>query len=521
MNIKGILYFTLLVLGTSGCSKEFLEAEPQGSQISERTINRYNKEIPEVGAQLTEAIFNGLYAWMYTPGAGGTDEHSDFGQKSFDLRLDILSGDFVKILPGYGHFTQLQELKSTTDYTNLENYIPWRFYYRLIFTANRIIKTIGGNDAQPTTPETMSSFGQALAMRAFSYYYLTQLFASEYKPEADLCPLLTSVKDLDKPVATQAEIYEQIIKDFKRAIELLSEAEKKNKRRADKYQVNSDVAKAYLAYTFAAMGNYEEVEKLTQEIIMSKAYSPFTIKDILYPHYDKVDSTKEIYGPKTEKSGMGNSKLPGVMWGIAINPDMRINLRSFPGMINFFYYSYAAAGDGLHLSDAIKFHDGDLRKHQFVDGLPINKFYHKGRTKFGVREVEDDYIYLRYDEMILLDVEAKAMLNKDEEARKELKEYLKDRFEKPDNLSYLDNLSGEQLKDEVYLQIRTEFVGEGRSLMAARRFKKEITYGANRYDVHNRGKKINYNDPALSFKIPENERLNNINLYKKPTSEKQ
>lgn len=132
--------------------------------------------------------------------------------------------------------------------------------------------------------------------------------------------------------------------------------------------------------------------------------------------------------------------------------------------------------------------------------------------------LEADYVYMRYDEVILLNAEANAFLGNDAEARKVLKDYLS---YAPDgaksrvaDTSYLDALSGQGLKDEIYHQIRIEFLGDGRSLFALRRFKKTAEFGTNRADLQWQGKSMRYDDPRMSFKIPENEEVNNPNLYK-------
>lgn len=516
---------TALLLVSAGCSKDFLTTTPEGGEVGSSKIEKYNKENPSVGANIQDALAKGLYSWMYTQEAGGLNgNHSDFGQKSIDLCLDVLSGDFVKYkIDDYGWFGDLQQYQVTASKTANYNYMPWRYFYRMVFTANGIIDGLGGDEANPESAEARHSLGQALGVRGYAYFYLTQCFSSEYKPNDALVPIYRSLKEIDNPVSTQKEVYDRTIADLSRAAELLKDFSK-----TSAYEISADVAKVYLAYTYAAMGEYDKVKSLTEEIMGSGKYLPFSLNDILYPQplkFYKDKSGNQHLGDPVESCGMGDASLPGVMWGVDITEDMGLNLVSYWGQIDLFSYSYTAAGEPFVCNEKLyaSIPEGDRRKAQYFmlgEGkiLPLNKFYHKDRTIMKQYILEADYVYMRYDEVILLNAEANAFLGNDAEARKVLKDYLS---YAPDgaksrvaDTSYLDALSGQSLKDEIYHQIRIEFLGEGRSLFALRRFKKTAEFGTNRADLQWQGKSMRYDDPRMSFKIPENEEVNNPNLYK-------
>ena len=116
---------------------------------------------------------------------------------------------------------------------------------------------------------------------------------------------------------------------------------------------------------------------------------------------------------------------------------------------------------------------------------------------------------MRSDEFYLLNAEAKARLNQDAAARTTLKAYLADRVT---NISYLDALSGRRLLDEIYLQTRIELWGEGKAYFAMKRSKRPVVRGSNH--LFEAGKTIPYDDPRLTFVIPQAEVLNNPNLNK-------
>ena len=155
------------------------------------------------------------------------------------------------------------------------------------------------------------------------------------------------------------------------------------------------------------------------------------------------------------------------------------------------------------LQDQIK--DTDIRKGQFTSiGRPSFKFFDPARVIGGQRTVTTDYVYMRIEEMYLLNAEAKAMLGSDQDARTMLKTLLTIRGV---DGAYLDALSGVALQKEIYLQTRIEFWGEGKTYLAMKRNKATVTRGSNH--LYFAGDSFQYNDDKLTFEIPQNEILNN------------
>jgi hypothetical protein len=203
------------------------------------------------------------------------------------------------------------------------------------------------------------------------------------------------------------------------------------------------------------------------------------------------------------------------MWGVDITLANDLDLVSWWGVMDLFTYSYAWAGDPKVIDDGLyaSIREDDLRKNQFVDQKnngelwPTNKFFAPARIEGGQRAVTTDYLYMRVDEMYLLNAEAKAKLGQDGLARDRIKELLALRIA---DFSYVDALSGQALQDEIYLQTRIEFWGEGKSYLAMKRNKATITRGSNH--LFFAGQSFAYNADELSFPIPQAEVLNNPNL---------
>ncbi|WP_417445102.1 RagB/SusD family nutrient uptake outer membrane protein [Joostella sp.] len=479
------IYFTALVgaLTLTSCGDDFLETEPtefiSSDQIDEAT---------ELNPSTQEGTVRGLYATMFTTGSGGTDlDHDDFGQKGYDIYTDMLSGDMVLAGLTYGWYSDISQLQSTIDYTDNANYKPWRYYYRIILGANMVIKTLGGNDFIPDTDEGKYGMGQAKAMRAYSYFYLANLFTEGYNPTEEILPIYTEAEEENQPLSTTDEVYSLIINDLNDAISLLSTFE-----RANKSEVNQWVAKGLLAYTYASMGKNAEVKTITNDIITNGGFI--------------LANEEEALG------GFNNVGSKGWMWGTDITLDNGLDLVSWWGQVDLFTYSYAWAGDPKSIDDGLyeSIREDDVRKDQFVDAygdgvlFPLNKFYAPGREVGGQRSVETDYVYMRIAEMYLLHAEAAAKTGDEGTAIQSLKVLLNERVEDP---SYVDALSGQALLDEIYLQTRIELWGEGKSYLAMKRNKATITRGPNHLSFA--GESFSYDDDRLSFDIPQDEIQNN------------
>lgn len=474
----------LLLLGVS-CSKDFLEKEPTEFLTADQI-----EEAAEKNPAVVRGTLTGIYSLMIETFTGGTTGHDDFGHKSYDIYGDMLSGDMALSVSTYGWYrSNITEFQATTDYTNLDNYQVWRYYYRIIRSANTVIDALGGNEAVPELEENKYILGQAKAIRAHSYFYLTQYFTETYNPSAEILPIYDDLGDQNGPKVATSEIFNLIESDLTSAIDLLD-----GFNRTGKNEINKYVAKGILAYVYAYQGDkWQQVFDLTGDIMTNGGFT--------------LMSSEEVLG------GFNNLGTPGWMWGIDLTIDTDLALVSWWGQIDYFSYSYAAAGDAKAIDSGLyaEIPDDDVRKAQFyapagsyLDLMPINKFYAPAREPMGQNPVVTDYVFMRVAEMYLLHAEAAARLGNDAVAVSTLKELLSERI--PD-ASYVDGLSGQALLDEIYLQTRIELWGEGKSYLALKRFKETVVRGANHLSYV--GEPIPYDDDKLTFEIPQSEIQNN------------
>ncbi len=478
--------FAALFLFSTSCEKDFLEKEPS-QFLTQEQIDKTSPVYPE----LLAGTVSGIYSLMVQTGTGGTTGHDDFGQKGYDIFGDMVSGDMALSVSTYGWYrATITELQSTQDFTFGANRQIWRYYYRIIRSANSIIGTLGGNDAIPEADEDKYSIGQAKALRAHSYFYLAQFFARDYNPSDEILPLYDDVDDLNGPKVATSVIYDFIESDLRSAISLLDGFE----RGAEINQINKPVAQGILAYVLGSKrDSWTEVASLTKDVIDNGGFT--------------LMNAEEVTG------GFNTVNTPGWMWGIDISLEMGLDLISWWGQIDTFSYSYGWAGDfkaiDQDLYDAIP--DNDVRKGQFNGNSggrflqPLNKFYDPSREIGGISQTtENDYVYMRVAEMYLLHAEASAKSGDESSAINSLKLLLDDRIP---NTSYIDALSGQALIDEIYLQTRIELWGEGKSYLAMKRNQATIRRGPNHLSFV--GTDISYDDERLTFEIPELEIQNN------------
>lgn len=478
--------FAMAILALSySCEKDFLDKQP-----SQFLTAGQIEEAADVKPAILESTMAGAYSLTFTAGTGGTGSHTDFGQKGSDVFMDMLCGDMSLSQSVYGWYrADITEFIATQDFTRQTNYIPWRYYYRIIRSVNLIIDGLGGNDGNPTLDEAKWVMGQAKALRAHSYFYLAQLFQKEYDGTEEILPLYTSLLDQNGPKVQASVIYELIEKDLKDAISLLG-----NFTRENKSQINKPVAQTILAYVLAAKGQYGPAFTLANDVITNGGFVPM--------------QGAEVTG------GFNDLNTPAWMWGIDLNTNTGVGLISFWGQVDYFSYSYAGVGDYKVMDQNLynQIPANDRRKGQFFNNpasplnlLPINKFYHPARVRFGGGvPIQTDIHFYRIDEVHLLAAECAAKSGNEGAAKTILKNFMGLRV--PD-ASYVDGLAGQQLQNHIYLQTRIELWGEGKSYLAMKRNKATVTRGPNH--LSNVGVPIPYNDERLTFEIPIAELQNN------------
>lgn len=509
-NLKIYISALALMAFASSCKKSFLDEQP-----SERVSTAQEEQESKNDPQLLDARVNGLYTTMYQDftgdaADGNNQNHDDFGQKGYDIYSDMLSADLLLGATNYGWYTNVERYADTKNNTSAADYQPYRYYYRIIYGANNIIDLLGGDNAVLTNADSKHYMGQAKAMRAYAYFYLANLYSPQGYGTGNekILPVLTSASQEEVPMQTSGEVYSLIVKDLNQAIDLLSDF-----NRPDKAHIDADVARGLLSYALAARGATTDLTRVVglTDTVLQKY--PLTTNSQVAAN---LDSDGNLTNPE---SGFNNLSTSSWMWGADITLSSSLDLVSWWGQMDIFTYSYAWAGDPKFIDSTLysSIKLSDIRKKQFDDNpdygglLPTGKFFNEAREEGGQRNITDDYIYMRADEMQLLNAEAHARLGEDGPARTSIHK-LTDLRTNGVDLYNIDTKSGADLREAIYLQSRIELWGEGKTYLAMKRNKHSVTKGANH--LYLAGQTFQYNAPELTFAIPSGEFLYNPNLTK-------
>lgn len=494
--LKGIIGVACLSLLGIGCSKDYLDQAPTGSIINADQLSAGIEKNPELG----EATVTGIYATMFDTGSGGTTSQQDFGQKGYDIYGDMLSSDMALTTSTYGWYrARIAEMQAGTDFTQLENYQVWRYYYRIINLSNLVIESFGGNDAEPTTDANRYTLGQAIAMRAHSYFYLTQYMINDVEASwtSPTLPIYITPGFEGAAKSTTQEVFALMEDDLTKAIRLLD-----GYSRDSKTQVDQSVAQTIMAYVLGARRDrWSDVATFAAAALANTSASPMLTDD----------SVNGILG------GFNDVNAQGWMWGIDLNADIGLGLVSWWGQIDLYSYSYAAVGDNKGMDQGLfdSMPADDIRRLQFLDNpastrnlQPWRKFYDSDRVVFGTSQiVKADYIYMRYEEPLLLYIEGLAKSGQQGLARTALFDFVSTRVT---DASFVNSLTDQDLLEEIYKQTRLEFWGEGKSYLAMKRNKATITRGSNHLSFP--GQSYNFDDEMLTFEIPQQEIQDNLNI---------
>ena len=497
-NKINIILLLSAVLCFAGCSDDFLDTEPSGYLSTDQLSDIASKNPDAVLAPLV----SGLYSTTFAIATGGTDSnHDDFGQKSIDICLDYMSADFASTATAYNWFMGIYRFTEQIR-TGNRPYMAWRYYYRLIKGANEVLDLLGGDEEIPEDEISKGYYGQAKVMRAYCYFYLVNLYQHPYSDKKDAPGVPVYRTQLTAESSAQSsvkEVYDLIITDLEDAIIALENFNRgTDKSKADKYVALGFLANAYLMRGEA--GDYQNAANAANTVITSGKFPLMTSNDVI-------------------NSGFRSLSIPSWMWGVDLTAENSPGLPTFWGHVDYYTYSYSFAGN-IKVIDAdlyASIPSSDVRKGQFgspTDGVgvpplaPIYKFYHEGRVPGGDRTWTADEVYMRVEEMYLIQAEALARAGNASGAKVALKSLLD--LRDPVAAASLASMTDDQLMEAIYFNWRVEMWGEGKTLFAVKRYKKTVKRATNHALLP--GESFPYNYERMIFEIPENEQINNSNL---------
>ena len=301
--------------------------------------------------------------------------------------------------------------KNLMTWLNTDPYV-WNQYYEFLGVMNLIIE--GVKTAEGTDDDVRHYVeGEALTWRAFGYFKLLQYF-SPYKENKYGIPInLKPDSDIGNAMPsrlTQKEVFEQILGDGQRALDLM----KQTSSNVWNCAWRSDFVNGMMAsiYTWKAMSgaaeatDWENAEKYATEAMLGRTLSDSP--DVLRQMFD----CKEV----TSSNEFSNSEF-----------SFRIMDGSNTQVCNFIgsYYESGNTVDGkVNPEYYKKFADNDIRKQVYftADGSQSDKYNLLGQENGGC------LMYFRLAEMYLIKAEALVRQGKAGEARNVMIEFKSRRY---------------------------------------------------------------------------------------------
>lgn len=411
-------------------------------------------------ADKAEVALNGIYRSMYRAGWSTTDNtHQCFGISAYNMMADVMGDDMIMSGQGSGWFWYdcTYAVKSRYASKMWRSYDLWNAYYTWISNANYII---AAKDEMLGTPgEVNYVVGQAYAIRAYSYYYLAQIFARTYKGhENEPCvPIYTeptTITTQGQPRSTVEAVYTQISNDIQEAITLLADTKQDVKSHID-YRVANGL-KARICLT---------MEKWSDAAAAAK---------IARTNY-KVGGSDDVL------KGFNDVSKANVLWGAEIQDDQS---GQYAG---FFTHLDTTTGSSLYGNTAKKQMNkllygrlgaDDIRR-AWWDPASSNtqmKFKFSNPKKWA-----GDYIWMRMEEMLLTEAEAECRLGNESKAIELLEELMEERdpnyatTKTGTDLGALTTTWTGSLLEEILIQRRIELWGEIGRIYDIKRLKQGFT----------------------------------------------
>lgn len=415
----------------------------------------------------------------YAPVSGS--RHDDMGYPSVMMYTDANGMDVVQKSNGYNWSGASLELQDR----NNAYYVPlimWQTLYGEITAANNVIKEI---DTSSADASEQFALAQMLALRAFAYWNLAQLYQFNYAGNENkpCVPLITEVNADDAiangcPRATVAEVYTQIMNDLNNAIGILGSAKKLGLSRPDKAHVDLSVAYGLRARVNLTMGEWRAAATDAQSAIDESSARPSSMIEASRPAFWTADE-------------------PDWMWGIIINEDddvVQTGLVNYASHMGSFNYGYSQYNGGRRINKALynSISSTDVRKGWWLDAdyysanlndEQLNYIWQNGfepytQVKFAPYDNvintdinANDVPLMRIEEMYLILAEGQAMSGSTAQAKSVLESFIRSYR---DSTYVCPDVAGTELQDEIWRQRRIELWGEGLSWFDIMRLGKDL-----------------------------------------------
>ena len=493
-----------------------LDTEPMGGTIT----SDQKEEVVANDPSMAEASVNGL-PMMTKQFCGIMDDtgyQSDFGWPSCMLLMDTRTADMPAPGTGYNWFSAPLDYSDRTDNTLPTRYM-WGTNYNMIYSCNSILKSIDPE----TTNETLQYYmAQALGYRAWAYFNLAQMYQFTYVGNQDkpCVPIITEANSDQAavegaPRATVQEVYDQILSDINKTIDLLkATGHIAPADRLGKQFMTASTATGIRARINLVMNKWQDAATDAEYVIQNSKCTPYSIAQVSKPSFWDASDGSWLFAIDIESGEVGN-------------------LHCWPGHAVTFYaggYSGVAVFRKINKELFESIPDSDVRKGWWCDanGTSPNLDAAHAEVLYSLVEKESDLAYvnvkfdtyqsmftgvcylndlplMRIEEMYLTLAEAQAMSGNTTGGVATLNSFIQT-YRNPQYNCRLT--SATEIQDEIWKQRRIELWGEGLAYYDLQRLKKPVDRVGGGYEsafVFN----IPADDPVRIYMIPLTEMQSN------------
>lgn len=458
------------------CFCTFISIDAIGQNVM--VIEKNNKEIVKVGINDIKRVYfesmdsesakdtlKTIYKQMCTYGWSVTgNTHQSFGITSYALCADFMGEDNIMAKKGSGWFwfDATYDIKKRYESTAWRSYDLWTAYYTWIRSCNQLIaakETMGGSEE-----DVKKIVGQAYAIRAYSYFMLSQFFARtlvghENEPCVPIYTEPITPETKGNPRSTNSEVYALIDDDIDKASELLKGIERDKNWWYNTMYIDYSIAQGIKARICMVENKWADAKTAA---------------------HNAIDNSGCSILPTSTFAGLNNVFLDNVLWGAPIDDTTIGMYASLFSHMDYDANLYAGkAPKCINKELYEKMAQTDSRRDWWVsnvssDGLLQEKFKFSDATRWL-----GDYVYMRIEEMYLTAAEAECRLGEEDAAKEDLMAVMSQR-----DANYSTTKTGTalgatsatvdetgSLLEEILIQRRIELWGEFGRMFDLKRLK--------------------------------------------------
>ena len=479
--MKKILTWALAAIATLSLvsCKDFLETNPTSSVSDNQVFT---------SIQGANAALNGCYNLLHFNDEGyGRGDVS--GYISQICTFDTTGEDIIVNGGWYGYDYNYWGHQRGDIF---KTYTLWNYYYVLINNLNSVIKYTPEIEGAAEA-DVNAVVGQALVMRGWSYFMLAQLFQHTYQlsspkdmPGVPIYTEPTTDETEGKPRGTINETYKQVLDDLTAAETMLS-----GYSRLAKNHVDQSVCQGILARVYLVMQNWTKAAEYA-----AKARSGYSLTS-------NADYT----------SGFNDINTGSWMWGLMQDKENKLYGNGDYGPFALWANWITRNGGDLwsfncwFLPDAFValFEDSDIRKGQMFFRSDMGNGLWCSSKFYDNLDLTGSFVYMRAEEMLLIEAEAKAHSGDQTGALALLNQLQSMRGATP------TTKTGDALIEDILLERRKELYGEGFGWLDIVRNCKPLLREGNHVDYSGHTP-IPAKSWAFVYQIPQSEILNNPNI---------